>query len=526
MENPEATPYSNDEQDRFCKRIDYAIKRRTLYEPIIDEAYEYALPLRERTYSGGDPLPDLSHLFDSTAIQSVQALASQMLDDIWPTDSKPFELKAGKEVPEDQREEVDKGLAEVTEDLVETINNSNFRSVAHEALMDWTIGEGFILPEDGSDIDPTVPLINRTLSLTEAITDIGPTGSKDLLARKRKVRGGDVMSAYPDATLSQDLKDAIKKDENKDFVFLEGWERDRTNRGTETWVWRVISMDVEIAGTKKEMIERKEISGAGSKPFVDFSYMRTGNEVMGRGPTMLALPTIKTVNLVQQLILENADMALAGMYQAEDDGVLNPDTVIIEPRTVIPIAPGSAGLRPVESAGNFNLSDMVIRDLQNQIIQIMLGDDLGAPEGTPMSATEVMARTSNTARRRAGPYTRLLVELLQQYVKRVAYIRVKQGKIKLPPIDGRKILIRPLGPLTRAQGLDEVQRHVQYMQFLNELHGPQQAQIIVNADESSKFLAKKLGIDARVLRSKADQEQIIQAIAQMAAMQAQGTQAA
>lgn len=524
MEN--APTYSDEEHEGFCKRVDYALKRRSLYETIIDEAYEYALPLRERTYSGGDPLPDLSHLFDSTAIQAVQALASQMLDDIWPTDSKPFELKAGKDVPEEQREDVDKALADVTEDLVETINNSNFRSVAHEALMDWTIGEGFILPEDGINIDPTVPLINRTLSLTEAITDIGPTGSKDLLARKRKVRGADVMRAYPGATLSEELKEATGNRANEEFEFLEGWERDGAKRDAETWVWRVISMGVETGGKKKEMIQRKEISGAGSKPFVDFSYMRVTNEFLGRGPVMLAMPTIKTLNLVQQLILENADMAIAGMYQAEDDGVLNPDTVIIEPRTVIPIAPGSGGLRAVESAGNFNVSDMVIQNLQHQVVQIMLGDDLGAPEGTPMSATEVLARTSNTARRRAGPYTRLLVELLQQYVKRVAYIRVKQGKIQLPPIDGRKILIRPLGPLTRAQGLDEVQRHVQYLQFLNELHGPQQAQIIVNADESSKFLAKKLGIDPRVIRSKADQEQIIQAVAQMAAMQAQGGQAA
>lgn len=522
----DATPGNDDEVARFCKRIEYAEKRREMYRQIIDEAYEYALPLRERTYSGGNVLPDLSHLFDSTAIQSVQALSSQMLDDVWPTDSRPFELKAGKDVPENQREELNKALADVADDIIETVNNSNFRSVAHEALMDWTIGEGFILPEDGIDIDPTVPLINRTLSLTEAITDIGPTGSKDLLARRRKIRAGDVLSAYPDAKLSPELSERIKKDENKDIEFLESWERDRSARGNETWVWRVISMNVEIKGAQKEMIQRKEISGPGSKPFVDFSYMRVGNESLGRGPVQLALPTIKTANLVQQLILENADMAIAGMYQAEDDGVLNPDTVIIEPRTIIPIAPNSSGLRPVESAGNFSVSDMVIRDLQNQIVQIMLGDDLGTPEGTPMSATEVLARTSNTARRRAGPYTRLLVELLQQYIKRVAYIRIQQGKIKLPPIDGRKIQLRPLGPLTRAQGLDEVQRHVQFMQFLNELHGPQQAQIMVNADESSKFLASKLGIDPRVIRSKADQEQIIKAIAEMAMMQQQQGQAA
>ena len=47
----------------------------------------------------------------------------------------------------------------------------------------------------------------------------------------------------------------------------------------------------------------------------------------GRGPLINALSAIKTTNLTIELILENAQMAISGIYQMDDDGVINPDTI-------------------------------------------------------------------------------------------------------------------------------------------------------------------------------------------------------
>ena len=41
-------------------------------------------------------------------------------------------------------------------------------------------------------------------------------------------------------------------------------------------------------------------------------------------------------------------MAISGVYQMDDDGVINPDTINLVPGTVIPKAPNSAGLQPVK----------------------------------------------------------------------------------------------------------------------------------------------------------------------------------
>ena len=58
------------------------------------------------------------------------------------------------------------------------------------------------------------------------------------------------------------------------------------------------------------------------------------------------------------MILENAQMAISGIYQAEDDGVMNLDTINLVPGTVIPKAMGSAGLQPIQSAGRFDVAQV------------------------------------------------------------------------------------------------------------------------------------------------------------------------
>ena len=82
-------------------------------------------------------------------------------------------------------------------------------------------------------------------------------------------------------------------------------------------------------------------------PFVAFRWLKLPNETYGRGPVAKALPDIRTANKVVELILKNASIAATGIWQAEDDGVLNPATIRLVPGAIIPKAAGSAGLTPL-----------------------------------------------------------------------------------------------------------------------------------------------------------------------------------
>jgi hypothetical protein len=77
-------------------------------------------------------------------------------------------------------------------------------------------------------------------------------------------------------------------------------------------------------------------------PFVAFRWLKLPGETYGRGPVAKALPDIRTANKVVELILKNASIAATGIWQAEDDGVLNPATIRLVPGAIIPKAAGSA----------------------------------------------------------------------------------------------------------------------------------------------------------------------------------------
>lgn len=511
----ETSSYDDKELERIVKRYKRACKRRELNDSLLDQCYEFALPLRERPYaSKDDGKPDLDRLFDSTAPAALQDMASNMLDDVWPVDMKPFELEAGPDIPAGQKEELNKLLSGITEDIISTINNSNFRNEAHEALMDWGIGTGNLLADEGDALEP---VRFRCVPLTECYFDTGPRDEIDCLYRPRKIRHENLKTLWPDGDFGDEIERAITESPDKEIEIIEAAYRDWSERGREVWKFCVFSEK------HKQKIETKEASGDGSKPFIDFSFTRVPGEVLGRGPVMTALPDIKTLNLTKQFLLENADLAISGAWLADDDGVMNLDTVRIEPRTIIPRAPGSKGLERLEiGSDGFQIAQLEIEALQNQIKQVMFGDDLGAPTGTPMSATEVLERTANRARRRAGPYHRLINELLFQTVRRVAYIRVKQGAIRLPGIDGRLIRIRPLAPITRAQAQDEILRHSRFMEMSIAHFGPQQTALVVDAQAGIRWLAQKWGEPPTILRNKVQSEQMAQAIALMnaaAAMQ-------
>ena len=92
---------------------------------------------------------------------------------------------------------------------------------------------------------------------------------------------------------------------------------------------------------------------------------------------MKALPDIKTANKVVELVLKNANLAISGIWMADDDGVLNTENLVLKAGTIIPKAVGSQGLTPLQTGSDFNVSDLVLGDLRTSIRHNLLMDRLG-----------------------------------------------------------------------------------------------------------------------------------------------------
>jgi hypothetical protein len=257
----------------------------------------------------------------------------------------------------------------------------------------------------------------------------------------------------------------------------------------------------------------------GSNPFVCFRWSKAAGEVYGRGPLVNALSSIKTTNLTIQLILENAQMAISGIYQMDDDGIINVDTINLVPGTVIPKAPGSGGLQPVAAAGNFDVASLVLNDMRMNIKRALYNDMLGDPNRTPATATEIAERMADLSRRIGSAFGRLQAEMVQPILQRVVYILKKQGRIDLPTVNGREVKVRSVSPLAQAQSNQDITTVARFLEVVGANFGPDMVNMLIDSEETAVYLAKKFGVPDGLIRDQADREALQQQMQQMAQMQ-------
>tara|TARA_R110000764_G_scaffold152018_1_gene239842 strand:- start:1715 stop:2581 length:867 start_codon:yes stop_codon:yes gene_type:complete len=274
----------------------------------------------------------------------------------------------------------------------------------------------------------------------------------------------------------------------------------------------------------KTLLFSNEMSGLGSDPFICFRWSKCAGEVYGRGPLINALSAIKTCNLTIELILENAQMAISGVYQIDDDGVINPDTIQLVPGSIIPKAMGSAGLQPIQAAGNFDVAQLVLSDMRLNIKRALYNDMLGNPDRTPATATEVAERMADLSRRMGSAFGRLQAELVQPLLQRVIYILKKQGRIEVPSVNGREVKIRSVSPLAQAQANQDISTVARFLELVGGAFGPDMLQLLIDGEATAIHLAKKFGVPESLIRDEEQRKQLTAMAQQMAQQQMQQQQ--
>ena len=487
---------------------------RENWVPLFEECYEYALPQRESFYheEAGQRRDD--RIFDETAVVGVQEFASRLQSGIVPNFARWADLMAGSEVPVEQREEVNNELDEVTEYVFEVLQNSNFSQEVHESFMDLAVGTGVLCVEEGDSINP---VSFSAIPLPHVVLDTGPDDKIDHVYRERKkVKFDHLQLMYPNGKFNDQVLSFMGS--GRETTVLEVVCRDYSKKNQEAYFHYAICM------TTKSCIYSKEISGIGSNPFVCFRWSKCAGEVYGRGPLINALSAIKTTNLTIELILENAQMSISGIYQMEDDGVINPDTINLVPGSIIPKAMGSAGLQPIQSAGRFDVAQLVLSDMRLNIKRALYNDMLGNPDKTPASATEVAERMADLSRRMGSAFGRLQAELVQPVLQRVIYILKKQGRIEVPTVNGREVKVRSVSPLAQAQANQDISSVARFLELVGGSFGPEMLQLLVDGEQTAIHLAKKFGVPESLIRDEEQRKQIAQMAQQMAQQQMQQQQ--
>ncbi len=497
--------------ENMLQKYERAKSHRSYFEPLYEECYEYALPMRKSFFNEAIGQRRDDKIFDETAVVGTQEFASRLQSGLVPNFARWADFIAGSEVPEEQKDDVNNQLDEVTEYVFEVIQNSNFGQEIHESFMDLAVGTGILLVEEGDAVNP---IRFNAIPLPSVVLDTGPDDNIDHVYRERELKYIEIPIAYPKATIPEKAQRAIETQPESNAKILEIICRNYDKKNEDRFDYFVIDR------MNQELIYQEQFKGVGSNPFVCFRWSKAAGEIYGRGPLINALSAIKTTNLTIELVLENAQMAISGIYQMDDDGVINTDTINLVPGTIIPKAQGSQGLQPIRTAGSFDVANLVLGDMRNNIKRALYNDMLGDPNKTPASATEVAERMADLSRRIGSAFGRLQAEMVQPVLQRVVHILKKQGRIEVPTINGREVKIRSVSPLAQAQANQDISNVSRYLGLVGQTFGPQLLNLLVSSEEVSVYLAKKFGVPDSLIRDDAQRQQIMMA-AQQAMMQQQ-----
>ena len=495
---------------QLIQRYEKALSIRREFEEMYDEIFEYCLPQRQgfKNYAAGQRRDD--KIFDETAVVGIQEFASRLQSGLTPNFARWADFVTGQEVPEEERDDVNNALDGVTDYVFEILQTSNFAQEIHECFIDLALGTAVLCVTEGDAVNP---IRFQSIPLPHVVLDTGPDGKVDHVYRERMIKNEDIIIAFPNASLTPNLLKRIQDYPDTKTKILEVSCRLYDDPNEEKYGYYIIDV------ADKVMIMSEIYTGVGSNPFIAFRWSKASGEIYGRGPAVNALSAIKTCNLTIELILENAQMAISGIYQIDDDGVINVDTINLVPGTVIPKAPNSAGLQPIRSAGSFEVANLVLNDMRNNIKRALYNDMLGDPNKTPASATEVAERMADLSRKIGSAFGRLQAEMVQPVLQRVVYILRKQGRIDMPVINGREVKIRSVSPLAQAQSNQDIVSLNRFLQTVAGSFGPEVLNILISSEETAVYLAKKFGVPDKLIRDADERQQMVQMAQQMQQMQ-------
>ena len=383
-----------------------------------DDARRYIMPTDDA---------DNATLFDSTAADAADNLAASMYTLLTPPESLWISLV--------RESELSPSPEPATAALRANLNDSNFYTTIHQCYMDLvTLGTTCLFMAEnpiGAD---------SAFSFTAIpMTDIAIL--KDAIFHTTSMAASEVIAKYPTWTPPASLLDSIKRNPDMPLRLVQSLV------GTDFVAWLDVGGDIENNIVATGRFE--------TNPYLIFRWSLSSGELYGRGPVLRALPDIKTANKVVELVLKNATIAVSGIWQADDDGVINLSNINLTPGAIIPKAVGSSGLTPLSSGANFDVSQLVLKDLRERIRHTLLADRLGLLSEKEMTATEIMARNSDMMRILGATYGRLLQEFIRPLCERGLYILSRRGVIE--PIslhsDAELKYIAPLAQMVASESL-------------------------------------------------------------------------
>ena len=515
----------SDFAEKLIKRKNKLAAIRQKYESNWQECYDYSFPMRNTGFNS--LIADIdtvrnkkAALLDPTATDGSRILASSIIGGMTPANLRWFGLDVHNAQDDGKRWLDDSATRQWKQ-----IHASNYDSAAFEGFIDSAVVGWFPLyidedREKGGLNFELWPIAQVYCAASKS------NGIIDIVFREYTLTAEQCVNEFGEENVSERVKNAVRSGrEDEDVKLIHAiYPRSKNEKvGIRAKNLPFASYHVEIDGKK---VVRE--SGYHEFPVAVPRWMKLPGSVYATGPMQDVLPFVKSLNEYTDKDMSAADINIAGMWIAEDDGVLNPRTVKIGPRKII-VANSTDSMKPLMSASNFQLADTRIAQLQQAIRHMLMADQLLPQDGPARTATEVYERVK-LIRQLLGPiYGRMQVEYAQQVVLRSFGLCYRGGLFAPIPqsLAGQEFRVTYLSPLAKSQKFEEV---TAITNTLNIAAGLTQIypEVMDNfdIDEAIRTISDGNGMPSSLLRAEVDWDDMREQRAQAQAEAAQQEQQA
>ena len=438
--------------------------------------------------------------YDDTLYDAARLLTSTIMGGMTPANSQWLELDSATD-PEKRHPWFD----EAANIAWREITNSNFDSEGFDFIFSSIIA-GWAPIHTHYDADNSML---RFEAWTIGQTYLGttkPAGAVDIVIRRMSMTPQQVVKEYGNASAT--VQEAARQNSsNKVDVIQIIYPRDTNGPSAQEMPYASVHIERATKHTLRD-------SGFQQFPLAIPRWWRIPGSAYGVGPVYAALDTAKSLNQAVRMVLQNAEMAMAGMYWAVDDGVTVPANIQIKPHGIIPVSSRDS-FGAIEQAGNFNVAVAEIQAMQSDIRRIMMVSEVLPPQDVNMTATEYSGRLA-VFRQMMGPiYGRLQAEWLQPLVARVIPLLIENGKI--PPVPQELIddvvNIRFVSPLARSQRYAEVQAMREFeADLMNAAQVNPELMMVYKWDEAQREKSWLLGVPQKFVKTKDEYKADVEAM--------------
>lgn len=510
-----------------------AAKRLPL-ESLWQEAFDYSYPVRGQEFKskGADPAARASaartqqaKIYDSTSTDAVRLLASSLLAGLTPASMQWFSFDIpgvpDNLIPRDAK----MWLQQSADTMFSAIHSSNYNSEAFELFIDTVIGGLAGIFVDMNE-DKTYNFEFWSLS-GMYVQDTMGKHKVDTVYRSVPYTVAEIETKFGKDAMTEDMKRVYEEDPYSDiqFNFIHAI-RPRLNAGKQKRGKLKTNMPWESIYVCEKSGAVISEGGFQEFPVIVPRWFGIPGTDYALGPLNEAMPDVKTLNKVVEMILQNGEMAIAGTFVAKDDGVFNANTVVIGSRRVIMMADPN-NIKPLTTSGNFNLAYQEVTRLQAQIKRIMMSDQLAPQEKGSMTATEVATRTQIVRQILSPALARLQSEFLEPLLTRCYGLAFRNGLLGTPPDSLMAFSFSPTyhSPIAKAQKFEVVQAMDQLeISLANSMNLDPNIGDLYDGEAAFMKRADLLGVPADVLRDEATVRKIRKDRATAQAQQAQAAQ--